>query len=73
MAIANPTVTKAGDSNGGDNCNFYGLNAALLVMGCSITMITGGTIETTVSIAMVCSATAKTATGTALTEMARQL
>ena len=44
VSISNPTVTKTGDSNGGDNCNFYGLNAALLVMGGSTTTITGGTI-----------------------------
>ena len=44
VTISNPTVTKTGDSNGGDNCNFYGLNAALLVMGGSTTTITGGTI-----------------------------
>ncbi len=45
MTIADPTVTKTGDSSGGDNCNFYGLNAALLVMGGSTSTITGGTIE----------------------------
>ena len=33
VTLENITVTKAGDSSGGDNCNFYGLNAALLVMG----------------------------------------
>ena len=33
VTITDPTVIKTGDSNGGDNCNFYGLNAALLVMG----------------------------------------
>ena len=33
VTIADPTVTKTGDSDGGDNCNFYGLNAAVLVMG----------------------------------------
>ena len=43
------TVTKTGDSNGGDNCNFYGLNAAVLVMGGSTTTITGGTIESSAS------------------------
>ena len=43
------TVTKTGDSNGGDNCNFYGLNAAVLVMGGSTTVITGGTIESSAS------------------------
>jgi len=49
VTITNPTVTKTGDSNGGDNCNFYGLNAALLVMGGSTTTITGGTIESSAS------------------------
>ena len=49
VTIANPTVTKTGDSNGGDNCNFYGLNAALLVMGGSTTTITGGTITSEAS------------------------
>ena len=38
------TVTKSGDSNGGDNCNFYGLNAALLVMGGSTATIANATI-----------------------------
>ena len=49
VTITNPTVTKSGDSNGGDNCNFYGLNAAVLVMGGSTTTITGGTIESSAS------------------------
>ncbi len=44
VTLINPTVTKTGDSDGGDNCNFYGLNAALLVMGGSTTTITGGTV-----------------------------
>ena len=49
VTITDPTVTKTGDSDGGDNCNFYGLNAALLVMGGSTTTITGGTIESSAS------------------------
>ena len=49
VTITNPTLTKTGDSNGGDSCNFYGLNAGLLVMGGSTTTITGGTIETSAS------------------------
>ena len=49
VTITNPTVSKTGSSNGGDNCNFYGLNAALLVMGGSTTTITGGTIESSAS------------------------
>ncbi len=31
VTIEEPTVTKSGDSDGGDNCNVYGLNAAVLV------------------------------------------
>ena len=49
VTISNPTVTKTGNSDGGDNCNFYGLNAGLLVMGGSMTTITGGTIESSAS------------------------
>ena len=49
VTISNPTVTKTGNSDGGDNWNFYGLNAGLLVMGGSATTITGGTIETSAS------------------------
>ena len=46
VKIENPTVTKTGDSDGGDNCNFYGLNAGILVKDGSTTTITGGTITT---------------------------
>ena len=42
--ISDTTVTKTGDSDGGDTCNFYGLNAAVLVKDGSTTTITGGTI-----------------------------
>ena len=38
------TVVKTGDSNGGDSCNFYGLNAALLVMGGATATITNAAI-----------------------------
>ena len=44
VTVIDPTVTKTGDSNGGDSCNFYGLNAAVLVKDGSTTTITGGTI-----------------------------
>ena len=47
--ISGATVTKTGDSNGGDNCNFYGLNAARLVLGGSTTTISGSTIESSAS------------------------
>ena len=44
VTITNPTVTKSGDSDGGDNCNFYGLNAAVLVKEGATATITGGTV-----------------------------
>ena len=44
VTLTDITVSKTGSSNGGDNCNFFGLNAALLVMGGSTTTITGATI-----------------------------
>ena len=44
VSITDPTVTKSGDSDGGDNCNFYGLNAAVLVKDGTTTTITGGTV-----------------------------
>ena len=47
VSISNPTVTKSGDSDGGDNCNFYGINSGVMVMGGGTTTITGGTVETT--------------------------
>ena len=44
VTITEPTVTKSGDSDGGDSCNFYGLNAAVLVKDGTATTITGGTV-----------------------------
>ena len=49
VTITNPTVTKSGDSDGGDNCNFYGLNAAVLVKDGSTATITGGKITSDAS------------------------
>ena len=49
VTVADPTVTKSGDSNGGDSCNFYGLNAAVLVKDGTTTTITGGTITSDAS------------------------
>ena len=49
VTITNPTVTKTGDSNGGDNCNFYGLNAAVLAKDGANVTITGGTVESSAS------------------------
>ncbi len=43
------TVTKTGDSDGGDNCNFYGLNAAVLVKDGASAVIQGGTVESSAS------------------------
>ena len=45
VTVTNPTVSKTGDSDGGDNCNFYGLNAAVLVKDGATVTIIGGTIE----------------------------
>ena len=42
--IFQPTISKTGSSDGGDNCSFYGVNAALLVKGGSTTTIKGGMI-----------------------------
>ena len=44
VSITNPTVVKSGSSEGGDSCNFYGLNAAVLVKDGSTASITGGII-----------------------------
>ena len=49
VTIENPTVSKTGDSNGGDACNFYGLNAGVLVKDGAQVTITGGTVETSAS------------------------
>ncbi|SDB19794.1 hypothetical protein SAMN02910317_00971 [Ruminococcaceae bacterium FB2012] len=49
VTITNATVTKSGDSDGGDNCNFYGQNAAVLVKDGSTTTITGATITSDAS------------------------
>ena len=49
VTITDPTVTKTGDSAGGDSSNFYGLNAGILVKDGSTTTITGGTITTDAS------------------------
>ncbi len=46
VTITDPTVTKTGDSDGGDSCSFYGVNAGILVKDGSTTTITGGTITT---------------------------
>ncbi len=40
------TVSKSGDSDGGDNCNFYGVNAAILATGGTNVTISDATITT---------------------------
>ena len=44
VTVDEPTVTKSGSSDGGDSCNFYGLNAAVLIKDGANVTITGGTI-----------------------------
>ena len=44
VKVLQPAVSKTGSSDGGDNCSFYGVNAAVLVKGGSTTTISGGTI-----------------------------
>ncbi len=44
VSLTEPSVSKAGDSTGGDNCSFYGLNAAVLAMGGANVSIVGGTV-----------------------------
>ena len=47
VSLINPTVTKTGNSDGGDNCNFYGLNAGVLAMGGTTVIISDTVITTT--------------------------
>ena len=49
VSITTATVSKTGSSDGGDNCNFYGLNAAVLVKDGTTTTITGGTVTSDAS------------------------
>lgn len=49
VTITDATVTKTGDSDGGDSCNFYGLNAAVLVKDGANVTIEGGTITSDAS------------------------
>ena len=49
VELRDPTVTKTGDSDGGDACNFYGLNAGVLCKDGAQVTITSGTIETSAS------------------------
>ena len=49
VTVTNPTVTKSGSSNGGDSCNFYGLNAAVLAKDGATLTIVGGTVTSDAS------------------------
>ena len=49
VSVIDASVTKTGDSDGGDSCSFYRLNAAVLVMGGTEALISGGTVETSAS------------------------
>ena len=49
VTVSDPTVTKTGSSNGGDSCNFYGLNAAVLCKDGAQVTITGGEITSDAS------------------------
>ena len=49
VTISDPTVNKTGSSDGGDNCNFYGLNAAVLVKDGATVTINGGTVTSDAS------------------------
>ncbi len=49
VSLADPTVAKTGDSDGGDSCNFYGLNAAVLAKGGANVTLSGGTVTTSAS------------------------
>ena len=43
ITLDNPSVSKTGDSDGGDSCNFYGLNAAVLIKdGADVVITTTG-------------------------------
>ena len=46
VSIIDASVTKTGDSDGGASCSFYGLNAAVLVLGGADALISDGTVET---------------------------
>ncbi len=49
VTVDQATVTKTGDSDGGDNCNFYGLNAAVLAKDGAQLTITNSTISSSAS------------------------
>lgn len=73
VTITNSTVTKTGDSDGGDNCNFYGQNAAVLVEGGSTTSLTNLTVTSDAKGANGIFSTEATAVRTAVTVMALRL
>ena len=46
VTLTDAAVTKTGDSDGGDSCSFYGVNAAVLAMGGADVTISGGSVTT---------------------------
>ena len=46
VTLTDAAVTKTGDSDGGDSCSFYGVNAAVLAMGGADVTISGGSVAT---------------------------
>lgn len=44
VILTDPNVSKTGNSDGGDNCNFYGINSAVMAMGGGTVSIVGGTV-----------------------------
>ncbi len=44
VQLVNPTVTKTGNSDGGDSCSFYGMNVAVLAKDGAEVTIQGGAI-----------------------------
>ena len=44
VSLTDISVSKTGSSDGGDSCSFYGLNAAVLVMGGADVTIDGGSV-----------------------------
>ena len=46
VTLTDATVTKTGDSDGGDSCSFYGVNAGVLAMGGADVTISGGSVTT---------------------------
>ena len=70
VTLTDPTVTKTGDSDGGDSRSFYGLNAAVLLKGGANVTITGARSPPTRAAQTACSPMVETAGRTARTATA---